>query len=75
MPRHFLRGLRAGSLRAVPGSPGGGLRVQGGVSLTSYLRRSQKSRQMMMAAMIRIVVSIGEPILTAGPLVLLGHYG
>jgi hypothetical protein len=42
--------------------------------MTSYRRRSQKSAQMMMPAMVRIVASIGVPILTAGPPVLLAHY-
>jgi hypothetical protein len=27
---HYLRGVRAGSLRAVPGPPGAGLRIQSG---------------------------------------------
>jgi hypothetical protein len=45
-------------------------------SVAPHPCRSQKSRQMMTAAMIRIVASIGEPILTAGPpLVLLAHFG
>jgi hypothetical protein len=38
-----------------------------GSRLALHRRRSHRSKQMMIAAMTRIVVSIGRPILTAGP--------
>jgi hypothetical protein len=38
-----------------------------GSRLALHRRRSHRFKQMMIAAMTRIVVSIGRPILTAGP--------